>query len=221
MRKVLFKRWIAQQWQYPNGEITNTRFPVGTSNASDVKQVPGTGCYDAEFKNAGFFHGWGNEVHEDDKGYVMETFAIVENPNGEIEHIVPKNVQFIEPVKDDLRLRFNPKAFNDFINRPIKTFNPDNFIVHRIFVNKAPVDFVGDGISFSDVCRVAFGEDGNYDVESLSCHYSHDSEKEGVVRTAGIMRLGDKLPVIEGMTFDFNYTVAGLETIAKNQTEQP
>lgn len=44
----------------------------------------------------GTFHGWGNSVVEDDKGYHTFTVAIVELPCGKVVKAVPEEVTFTD-----------------------------------------------------------------------------------------------------------------------------
>lgn len=80
MRKVLFKKWI------PREEIGEGAFR---------RQKEGTNCWEKDFTNAGVFHQWGCSYDEFESGAGNFTVAIIETPDGNIEQVLPSNLQFI------------------------------------------------------------------------------------------------------------------------------
>lgn len=84
MRKVIFQYWIPRRVQ-PRQDIP-----------TKVEDVPGTNCF-SEFQS-GYFHGWGNEVHEDATTFVMDSIAIVEHcATGHVHTVAPGKMRFVIP----------------------------------------------------------------------------------------------------------------------------
>lgn len=81
MRKVLYKKWIDAAY-------------IKDEKGYHVK-IEKTGCFEEDFINNGFFHGWGSSFEELHDGVGNFTFAIVENSDGTIEQVLPKNIKFI------------------------------------------------------------------------------------------------------------------------------
>lgn len=87
MRKVLFKMWIPAEW------------PEGTNSANQnrARPLPGTNCWEGDFKHEGVFHQWGSAYTEFESGAGNYTVALVETPNGCVSEILPSNIKFVEP----------------------------------------------------------------------------------------------------------------------------
>jgi len=84
MKKVLYKKW--KPTEYTNWE-NNVR-----------RVVDGTGCFDKDFVNTGYFMQWGNACSELETGFGNYTVALVMNGDGTITEVLPVNIKFIENV---------------------------------------------------------------------------------------------------------------------------
>ena len=82
MKKVVYKRWIPQQYE-----------EIGGGNK---KVVAGTGVYESDFNAEGEFLGWGTEHEELNRGVGQYTIAIVKTPEGFVEGVLLSNLKFVE-----------------------------------------------------------------------------------------------------------------------------
>jgi hypothetical protein len=82
MKEVLFKKWIAHQFEV----IPNT---------SSKKTIKGTGCWENDFINKGSFHQWGSQAIEAGETVSNQTIALIEDVKGLIHEILPCNVKFL------------------------------------------------------------------------------------------------------------------------------
>lgn len=100
MRKVKFKRWIKAEYLKADGIPS--------------QKVPNTGCYEPEFNNDGLFHCWGTTSQDSGEQMVMDTLAIIELPDGNIEEVAPSMVKFIDPPQD-LELCYSSEGIKPLI----------------------------------------------------------------------------------------------------------
>lgn len=78
MRKVDFKRWIRPVYE-------------------NSKPKEGTGCFQSEYENEGFFHQFANAYEESSAGFGNYTVALVELPDGTIEEVPTTMIKFLTP----------------------------------------------------------------------------------------------------------------------------
>lgn len=89
MRKVKYTKWIPFQYKDADGNIQKHR-------TKGSEQVEGTGCYSEELD--GYFHQWGQL----NGGDGVETYAIVERPDGGVDFVNPGRLRFVDPLHDSL-----------------------------------------------------------------------------------------------------------------------
>lgn len=82
MRKVLYKKWI-------------TRVSNGLPYPGE-RAVEGTNCWETDFIHEGVFHQWAFAFEDSPNGFGNYTVALIENPDGIIEEVLPSNVKFID-----------------------------------------------------------------------------------------------------------------------------
>ena len=91
-KSIAFKRYINPVYLNKNGEQWDVHRD-GYSNR--VLQV-NTGCWDDDYIHSGVFHAWGEETYEQDNGHnTQDSYAIVELPDGRIEHVRPDKIKFL------------------------------------------------------------------------------------------------------------------------------
>lgn len=83
MRKVLIKKFIPAQKEPGQKE-------------GSFRTKEGTGIFEKEFTHPALFHCWGHVSEEYESGPSIDTIAIVELPNGEIENCYTHNIIFID-----------------------------------------------------------------------------------------------------------------------------
>lgn len=110
MRKVLFKKFIAVAWVDDQGN----EWPKG-ERVANAKQKPGTNQWEDDFTHPGLFHGWGYESESRDVVDVVDSYAIIELPDGTIDMVLPRAIKFTEPYEprpvvrgEDIRKFFKP-----------------------------------------------------------------------------------------------------------------
>jgi len=97
MRKVLFKKFIPIAWVDDQGN----EWPKG-ERVANAKQKPGTNQWEDEFTHPGFFHSWGYESESRDVVDVVDSYGIIELPDGTIEMMNPRAIKFVEPYREVL-----------------------------------------------------------------------------------------------------------------------
>jgi hypothetical protein len=86
MRKVKFKKWIKAVFpEWANSVNCQTTHPP----------IAGTNCFETDFINDGIFHQWGLETTESNYELINRTVAIIEQPDGTIENVLPENIKFL------------------------------------------------------------------------------------------------------------------------------
>jgi len=80
LRRVVFNKWIPQEY-------------IPTEKGHEV--VKGTGCWQKDFENVGFFHQWASAYEEFETGAGNYTVAIVEVEDRTIEQVLPSNLKFV------------------------------------------------------------------------------------------------------------------------------
>jgi len=81
MKKVVYKRWIPQQYEE-------------TGNGYK-KSIPGTGKLEDDFNSEGVFLTWGTDYEELSNGVGQYSIAIIQTPEGLIEGVHISNLKFI------------------------------------------------------------------------------------------------------------------------------
>jgi hypothetical protein len=81
LRKVKFKMWIPHKYIL--------------TESGDKKLEEGTGCWQKDFENEGFFHQWATSHIEFENGIGNDTIAIVERFDGTILQVSPRNLKFV------------------------------------------------------------------------------------------------------------------------------
>lgn len=100
MRKVLFKKWIPKVMeQFPGGSF----------------QVPGTHCWESDFKHEGIFHQWTYAMEETSNGFGNYTVALVETSDGTIAEVLPSNLKFVDAPKSEKRLEIAVSAMQAIV----------------------------------------------------------------------------------------------------------
>lgn len=94
MKKVLYKKWIPLQYKYSEDKTTRSL-------------ITGTGKWEDDFTHPGEFLTWGISYEEVEGGAGNYTTAIVMNPDGTVEEVLPSNIKFIS-TKESL-----PKQLKD------------------------------------------------------------------------------------------------------------
>lgn len=83
LEPVRFKRWVPRRME----NVNNFQSPVD-----------GTGKFEDEFKNEGFFIGFGVDYEEFEDGIGNYTVALVRLSSGAVENVLPENLMFEEVI---------------------------------------------------------------------------------------------------------------------------
>ena len=112
MRKVIYEYWI------PSRKV----MPTGGSE-------PGTGCFSGQ--QSGYFHGWGQELHEDGNSIASETIALIEDcTTGHMHKVYPHKMRFVQPMTREHSLdAAKESALNISV---LDIYKEENKILHEI-----------------------------------------------------------------------------------------
>ena len=89
MKKVKFNKWIPYEY-------------IQLEGGGAKQAVKGTGCWQTDFPNEGFFHQWGNTYEEFESGPGNYTVGLVELEDGTLLPISRRNIGKVNDVFNKL-----------------------------------------------------------------------------------------------------------------------